>query len=227
MVPRARRGHLATLAAAALTALSWGAPLAVAALTDRSPRLEKLVINPADSSRAAREGLRPGDLPSGWTGGRASTANDLPPDCAWQDYSAYTITGQAEDDFRHGPITGLLTGSAEVLSGVQIFATPAQAAGDLAVDKRPGTAECEGKTAGSIGTAATVLFARRLAGPSVGSDRVAYLIAVRVGANVIYVSLLEFVRGRSLGTLIALNPGSPQKQVSALAQLMDRRMRAA
>jgi hypothetical protein len=183
----------------------------------RDPPLEKLALRPADAALARKALVRVDDLASGWQGGPIDRPSGTPPDCPWQDYSAYTMTGRAGAVFAYP--------GAQLQSNVQVFATRAQALGDYAVDTRAGTAKCEGKRlAGAIGAGATLVSAREVPAPKVGDRATAYRWVIKVGANVIYVAAIEFVRGRSIAGVFAVNVGRELRGTDVLARTMDLRL---
>src|SRR3954452_12207825 len=104
--------RLAALATS-LVACLVVADTAAAASAARSPRLERLALRAADVKLARKSIIRASDLTAAWKGGESKAGNDDAPDCAWQDFSRFTITGQAESDFG-------LTG-ARIISQVQVF----------------------------------------------------------------------------------------------------------
>src|SRR4051812_47571463 len=103
----------------------------------RNPRLEQLRPRAADMRLARGAVLRPADIGAGWMAQASKPDADAPPDCAFQDYSRFTLTGQAQRQYT-------LRG-ASVLSRVEVFATGAQARDDFAIDSDPRTARCEGE----------------------------------------------------------------------------------
>jgi hypothetical protein len=180
-----------------------------------SPRVQKLAPTPADTRAAKAATLRLSDLTSGWKGGSAKPDNSAP-DCK-KNFSAYTITGDAEADFTQG--------AAAITSTVQFFPNRQQALGDFGVDTPPGIAACEGAALRSgIGSSAKLVFARQVAPPKVGDHAAAYAFAVRVHGTEFFIDVINFVRGRAYGSLITLDPDAPLPGSTLLATLMDRRL---
>jgi hypothetical protein len=67
----------------------------------RDPRQEKLAPRAVDAKRAVNAVVRLSDLTPDWKGGVVNSSGDGDmPSCPWQDYSAFTITGQAVSTFR-------------------------------------------------------------------------------------------------------------------------------
>ena len=162
--------------------------------------------------------LRLSDLTRGWNGGSAKPS-DSPPDCK-KNFSAYTITGNAEADFTQG--------YAAITSTVQLFPSRRQALGDFHVDTPSGIAVCEGATLRSgLGASAKLVFARQVSPPKVGDHAAAYAFAVRVNGSEFFIDVINFVRGRAYGSLITLDPDAPLPGSTLLATLMDKRLRAA
>jgi hypothetical protein len=209
---------------AALTALSIAVSVAVVAAAGgagvkRSPRLEQLAPRAADVRLARKALIRAADLTAGWKGGVAKGGNDEAPDCAWQDFSAFTITGEAESDFGRS--------GARLISQAQVFARRADAVGDFRVDTRQGTAECEGRVfAKALGDAVKLVSARPLAAPNVGDRAAAYRFVLRSGSTLIYFHVIEFVRGRTLAGIAAFSVGASIEGLESLARLMDVRLQS-
>jgi hypothetical protein len=195
------------------------AVMAVSATAARSPRLEKLAPNAADTATAKQADVKLSDLVSGWTGGTAKPNTSSAPDCPGQDYSPFTLTGAGETSFTHSV--------ARIVSLVEVFPSHAQAIGDFHVDGLTGTAECEGAVfRKAFGAKAKLVSAKEVTAPSVGDTAIAFQIAVKVGANTFYVNVIEFVRGRTIGALITLNPTSPLVGRETLVRLMDARLQS-
>jgi hypothetical protein len=161
--------------------------------------------------------LRLSDLTSGWKGGSTKPDNS-PPDCN-KNFSAYTITGAAEEDFTQG--------AAAITSTVQFFPSRKQALGDFGVDTPPGIAECEGSALrAELGPTAKLVFARQAAPPKVGDHAAAYDFAVRVNGIEFFIDVINFVRGRAYGSLITLDPYAALPGSTLLVKLMDQRLTA-
>jgi hypothetical protein len=183
-----------------------------------SPKAQKLAPIPADTQLAKSATLRLSDLTSGWKGGSTKPDNS-PPDCN-KNFSAYTITGNAEEDFTQG--------AAALTSTIQLFPNAQQALGDFGVDTPSGAARCEGAALRSaIGSSAKLVFARQVASPNVGTRAAAYDFAVQVNGVTFYIDVINFVRDRAYGSLITLDPDAALPGSTLLAKLMDQRLIAA
>jgi hypothetical protein len=192
----------------------------------RHPRLEQLALAAADMSLARNAVLRGADLGSGWVARAAKPDDNAAPDCPGQDYSRFTITGQAEAQY-----TKL---GASVLSRVEVYETRKQALGDFAVDERPGTAACEGAAIRAqvakqaTGLRVSLLSATQLPGPDVGQRSIAFRIVLGLrgsGRSVkVYVDLIGFVRDRAAASVVVLAPGLPPKGNALLAKTIDTRL---
>jgi hypothetical protein len=206
-----------------LLTLAAGLVLAAAA-SARNPRLEQLALRAADMDLARSAVLRSGDLGSGWTTAAIKPDGTAPPDCRGQDYSKFTITGQAQ--------TKSTKSGASVISRVEVYRSRADAFGDFAVDARPGTAACEGaairKEWASSGLAVRLLSARELRAPKLGQRSIAFRIVLgvrRAGKEIrVYIDLLGFVRDRVAASVIVLAPGVPPKGNDVLARTIDARL---
>jgi len=184
---------------------------------ERSPRLEHLALRAADVKLARKAIIRASDLASNWKGGEAKAGNNDAPDCSWQDFSPFTITGQAESDFG-------LTG-ARIISQAQVFARRAHAVGDFRLDTREGTAACEGRVfAKALGHAVKLVSAQSLAPPKIGDHAAAYRFVLRTGSTLIYFHVIEFVRDRTLAGVAAFSVGGTMHGLDDLARLMDTRL---
>lgn len=191
----------------------------------RNPRLEHLALRPVDMDLARGAVLRAGDL-DGWRQIPGKAQDDAAPDCPGQDYSAFTITGQAQSHFRRG--------GASALSRVEVYRSPRQARGDFAVDARPGTARCEGaairaQVAKQVkGLTVRLASARQLRGPKVGQRSLAFRIVLdlkaKQAAQKLYVDLIGFVRDRALASVVLVAPGGPAADGAALARAIDARL---
>jgi hypothetical protein len=183
----------------------------------RSPRLETLDYRAADTKLAQKAVVRMSDLATGWKGGSTTTSNDDPPNCPWQDYSKFTITGEAGTEFSQGV--------ASVLSQVEVFETKAHALGDFQVDTNPGTAKCLGRAlAKSIGGGTTLVSAQSVTPPKVGERATALRLVFKSGSSKIYLDVIAFVRGRAVAAVAAFNVGRALRDVDALARAMDLRL---
>jgi hypothetical protein len=185
----------------------------------RSPRLETLAYRAPDTKLAQGAVIRRSDLAAGWTGGPIDSRDDDPPDCPWQDYSDFTITGEAGSRFTQGVAT--------VATQVEVFRTKAQARGDFRVGTRSGTAGCEGRVlAKSIGHGTTLVSAKVVAPPSVGERATALRFVFKNGATRIYLDAVAFVRGRAVAVVSTFNTGRALGDVDVLARLMDVRLQS-
>jgi hypothetical protein len=205
--------------------LTLGAALVLtAAASARNPRLEQLALRPADVDLAKSAVLRGSDLGSGWTTAAMKPNDTSPPDCPGQNYSKFTITGQAQ--------TRSTRTGASVISRVEVYRSRAGALGDFAIDARPGTAACEGEAVrkgwASGGLAARLISAREVPGPKLGQRSIAFRIVLgvsRAGKEVrVYIDLLGFVRDRVAASVIVLAPGVPPKGNDVLARTIDARL---
>jgi hypothetical protein len=207
---------LVVIAALALTATA----------SARNPRLEQLALEKADMQLAKNALLRAGDLGSGWTTQPSKPAADSPPDCPGQNYSKFTITGQAQTQF-----TKL---GASVLSRVEIYKSRADARGDFAVDTKPGTAACEGAAVRrqvakqATGTQVSLVSAKQLPRPKVGQRSLAFEIVLNLrsgGKNArAYIDLVGFVRDRAAASVVIFAPGAAPKGNAVLARIVDARL---
>jgi hypothetical protein len=209
-LPRAVVGLLsAVIGAAILTAAAAGA---------QGPRNEKLALTPAGTALAKAASAQRSDLGAGWSGGAVPATSD-PPDCPWQDYSAFTLQGRADAQFLHG--------DSALLSEIAVFPDAGQAQGDIAVNAKPGTAACEGKAiAKSISPSAKVLVAKRVAAPAVGQRAVEYAFAIKGSPATLNARVLFFTEGRvqaRIGTISVA--GSSVPPIAKVAQAIDRRIR--
>jgi hypothetical protein len=200
-----------------------------AAASGRNPRLEKLALRQPDMQLARNALLRAGELGPGWATHTSKPDESSPPDCPGQDYSRFTITGQAQTQF-----TKL---GASVLSRVEVYKSRAQAVGDFAVDARPGTAACEGAAVRrqvakeATGVAVTLVSAKQLPGPKVGQKSIAFQIVLnlrRAGKDLkVYVDLIGFLRDRAAASVVIVAPGTAPKGTAVLARAVDARLQGA
>ncbi len=195
---------------------------------ERSPRLERLALTPADNRLAAGAQVRKSDLagiPPGWLP-LSTTPDNAAPVCSWQDYAAYTLTGRAEADFQptkvgHAGFVG---------SSVDILATPADANGKFTVDTHPGTGACEAEALRkAFGSSLKTTSARQLKLDNLGDHAVGYAFAYEQPNGTpkrIYVTIIEFVEGRGIATLSTTDfdtNGSMATRLT-LAHLIDKRL---
>jgi hypothetical protein len=189
--------------------------LTASASGSSSSKVQKLALTPTDTKVAKSATLRLSDLTSGWKGGSAKP-NNSPPDCG-KNFSAYTITGNAEADFTQG--------AAAITSTIQLFPNLQQALGDFRVDTPPGIAACVGASLRKgLGPSAKLVFARQVTPPKVGSQAAAYDFAVRVNGVKFFIDVINFVRGRAYGSLITLDPYAALPGSTLLANFMDQRL---
>jgi hypothetical protein len=183
----------------------------------RDPRLEKVALRASDGRLAQKGLVRLTDLASGWQGGPVSRDAGGSPDCPWQDYSAYTMTGRAISEFRQA--------GAQLMSSVQVFTSHAQALGDYGVDTRNGTAKCEGEQLRkAFGPNAKLVSAGEIRAPDVGERATAFRWVIKLGSNTIYLEAIEFVRGRAIGGMFAANVGRVLRGTDVLVRAMDLRL---
>lgn len=167
--------------------------------------------------------LHGADLGTGWAT-RTVQPDTAAPDCAWQNYSKFTITGRAQ--------TRSTKSGASVTSRVEIYRSRADALGDFAVDARPGTAACEGAALvqawSTRGIPTKLLSARPLPAPKLGQRSLAFRIVLgvtRSGHQLrIYIDLIGFVRDRTVASVVVLAPGLPPKGDAVLARTIDLRL---
>jgi len=192
----------------------------------RNPRLEHLALEPADMESARNAVLRASDLGKGWTATVENARDDSAPDCAFQDYSKFTITGEAQTRFSQS--------GASVVSRVEVYKSRADANGDFGVDTRPRTATCEGRAIRdgfakqAPGMTVTLTSAKQLASPIVGERSVAFRIVLTLKQQArtlkLYIDLIGFVRDRAAASVVVVAPATPAKGAATLARVMDARL---
>jgi hypothetical protein len=194
----------------------------------RNPRLERLAPRPADMELAQATVLRAADLGAGWAAHASKLDDTSPPDCAFQDYSSFTITGQAQRQYTRP--------SASVLARVEVYATGAQARGDFAIDLDRRTARCEGEAlrarfATQSGRRVTLRSAQRLRPPALGDRSLAYRIVLDLHGTSstlpLYVELVAFVRDRVAASVVVVTSSSPARGVASLVRAIDTRLQRA
>jgi hypothetical protein len=193
----------------------------------RDPRLEQLALRAVDMELAQSAVVNGADLGSGWKKVAIPAQDNEPPDCPGQNYSPYTITGQAATRFDRQ--------TTSLLSRVEVYSSRAHARGDFGVSTRAGTAACEGRVLRAAfekqvkGSTVTVVSAKQQAGSGVGERSIVFRIVLRVKTKTtsfpLYVDLIGFVRDRSAGSVVAISPGRPVAGLAKLAALMDSRLR--
>lgn len=192
----------------------------------RNPRLEHLALRPADMALAKRAVVQKAELGTQWHQVATASGDEAAPDCPWQNYSRYTITGQSETHFENR--------GAAVHSRVELYPSHAQALGDFGVDARPGTAACEGKAIrkqvakGSPSLKVSLVSAKQVPGPKVGDRSIEYKIELALKAPTgtvhLYVDLIGFVRGRAAASVVVVSPIRPLAGGNELASLVDGRL---
>ena len=200
--------------------------LLAATAAARSPRVEQLALTQADPAAAKSAVLRASDLGTAWTAKVENARDDSAPDCPFQDYSRFTITGEAQTRFSQQ--------GASVVSRVEVYKSKADAAGDFGVDTRPRTAQCEGRVIrasfakASPGTKVTLESAKLTAAPKIGQRSVAMriVLGVRAGSRTlrVYIDLIGFVRDRAAASIVVVAPGVPAKGAAQLARIVDARL---
>jgi hypothetical protein len=189
------------------------------ATAGRSPRLERIALRGPDMMQVRSATVRLSDLIAGWKGGTVNPNNDSSPDCSSQNFSPFTITGQAESDYHHG-VTLLI-------SLANMYPSTAQSLGDFTVGTQAGTVECEGGAfRKAFGGSARLVSARQITAPKVGQHAAAFEYIVKTGKTTFYSQVIQFVRGRALGALISVNPGHPLAGPMMLARVMDERLQS-
>jgi hypothetical protein len=118
------------------------------------------------------------------------------------------------------------TGS-QLQSSVQAFATGADALGDFTRDTQPGSTRCVGETfVKAFGSSAKLGSAKKIVAPRVGEHVAAFRWVIRIGANVVYLDVVEFVRGSTVGGIFAASVGGAFQGVDILARVMDVRLQS-
>jgi hypothetical protein len=207
-----------------VAALAMTAPVAA-----RNPRLERLSLSSADMRSAAAGLLRQADLanvPPGWRS-LSTTPDNGEPVCAWQNYSAYTLTGRAVGDFQ--PVK---VGDAGFIgSSVDVYRSAADALGKFTVDLHPGTASCEGEALRkAFGATLKTVSARQLQISTLGEHAVGYEFVyaqAKRSPSRIFVDLIEFVRGRDVALLetTSFNKAGNTATRLSLARIIDGRLK--
>jgi hypothetical protein len=165
-------------------------------------------------------------IPPGWLH-LSTTPDNAAPACPWQDYANYTVTGRGEADFQPTKVGH----AAFVGSSVDILATPADAIGTFTIDTHPGTAACKAEALRkAFGTSLKTTSARRLAIAHLGDHAVRYAFTYEQPNGTpkrIYVTIIEFVRGRGVATLSTTDFDAPGDMATRLklARLIDERLK--
>jgi len=198
-----------------------------AALAATDPRDEQERLRPADMALARRTTLKATDLASGWKRMPAPAEDDDSKCAAFDpDVSAFTITGKAQSVFaRQG---------GAVFSTVEVYATRAQAVGDLRTAAKPALAKCirqafETGFARAAGGRARTISSQMVPAPRVGERSALYrlvgTLTVQGQTIRVYMDVLAFQRGRSITALLSSGFGGPIRGQTALARLIAARMR--
>jgi hypothetical protein len=209
---------------AALSALS-----VVAAAGARDPRDEQERLRPADMNAAKASLIRLADLNSGWKRDKKPNDDDSN-NCPGfnPDFSRFVITGKADAAFVH-------PAGAWLISGTEIYASHAHAAGDFRLGARPGLAKClrymlEHETAKEIDPAVRVrvLSSRMVPAARIGERTARFQLVARftgpARSLTMYVDVFAFLKGRSIGFLMTMSVTQPIRDGGKLARVMLARM---
>ena len=203
---------------------------ATAAAGGTDPRAEKIRLQPADMALAKQSVLRQSDVGPDWTRVRTQKRNGGQFACASfrPDYSAFTVTGQAWATFR-------LAAGAQVDSTVAVFKSKVQAAGDFRLGARPSLAGCFAQQLRQAfsrypeGVKGRLLSSTMVRAPKIGDRSAAYAITARLTGNgtslPVFVDVLAFQRGRSIGALVFTGLGSRLPSQRYYAAAIDNRLR--
>ena len=199
-----------------------------AASAASDPREERQRLTRADTALAKRTTVRLSDLARGWRRVATPSDDDTPTSCPGfnPDFSRFTITGKAQSTFEHPQ-------GAQIASGIEVFATRAQAAGDFRLGARPALARClrylVNRQFAKTGVRATVRSSRMVAAPRVGTRAAAYRLLAEVQARTnvvrIHLDMLVLQRGRSIAVLVFTGVRAPIRGQAQLARVVARRMR--
>lgn len=212
-----------------LVALLAVLALVPAALAATDPRAEKQRLNAADMALAKRATLQRADLGSVWREIAPSSSEASVPNCPGYapDFSRFTITGKSHSAFQ-SPM------GATIYSNVEVYRSRAEAVGDFKLGARPALARCleivldKGLPAGR-GFTVEVVSSRQIAAPRVGERAAAYRLIAEVTAGSaqleLYVDVLVFQRGRSIGGLISTGAFQPVARQAAIARAVASRLR--
>jgi hypothetical protein len=195
------------------------------------PRAERVRLTAADTALAKRTILRRTDLAAGWRAVPSSSDDSSRMSCPGYDpdFSAFTITGKATSTFGH-PAGG------SIVSGIEVYASRADAVGDFRVGAQPGATKCMrttfeqalASTAGS-GVNVTITSSRTVPAPHVGERSMAVRIVGDVSAGgqhvPLYMDVIAFQRGRSIATLAYAGANRRIAGQATLARVVDARMR--
>jgi hypothetical protein len=201
-------------------------PCAVGATSKFTPERQRL--NAADVRLAKKVALKRSDLGADWnafTYGDSAAGDDALTSCPGfdLDLSRYTITGRAASAFR-------TTGGTSVASGVEVYPSRAQAAGDFraatthskllgcfraAFEKSLRKERQEGLTMELVSVA-------RRSFPRIGQQTFAFRTVTRVGASGVsvnvYLDLVTLQRGRTIVALTFISPLEPFGDQGAIAR---------
>jgi hypothetical protein len=200
-----------------LVALVVGSLVAASTAAARSPRSEKLKLAAADVAHARQGLIRLADLSAGWRSVRSAPSRGDVPQCPWQNYSALTTTADETADFS--------TRGAQLESRVEVLRTRGDALSVFRIDTKPGTAKCLGEELRkAFGAGAKLVAAKVVPGSRIADRTVRFRWTIGIGENRVEVVGIEFVRGRTIGSVVASVVGQPPSGVDALAKLMDSRL---
>lgn len=194
----------------------------------RDPRLERQRLTPTDMRLAKSAVLRRADLASGWRALAIPAQEDRRLTCPGfdPDFSAFTITGKAVSAFAHPDGASLTT-------AMEVYRSRADAAGDFRTGTTSGVVRCLRdvleRALGSSPVPVRVRSSSQVAAPRLGDRSAAYRVVAALDANgrtvPLYLDVLVFGRGRSLGSLMAVSAFRPLGARTALARTMLARMR--
>jgi hypothetical protein len=203
-----------------------------AAVAAPDPRDEQRRIAPADQSLARAGLLRRADLRAGWrkVTDRPDNSDDTRCPGYNPDMSAFTITGEAESHFRHAA-------GGSIDSFVEVYSSEGDARGDFRAGAKPALAKCLRKVitdeieSDTSGVQGTVVSSRMLRTPRICgcSGTAAYRLVTEVRSGNrrvrVFMDLLVFQKGRSIGGLMITTGLTPLRDRLVLAQLMANRLR--
>jgi hypothetical protein len=193
----------------------------------RDPRAEQVRLKPSDVALAKRVTVKAGDLGAGWTKKPFPGGDDESIQCPElnADFSKFTITGKARSAFDAGTV--------QVMSGVEVYKSHADAVGDFRAGAKPQFATClrrdiERELASS-GLPIRITSARVITAPRVGENRIAFRVVARVDtgsapANV-YSDVVAFQRGRSIAAVSFMSAYKPYAGQAKVAAAVAARMR--
>lgn len=202
--------------------------VASVAVAAGDPHAEQERLRSTDMALAKRATVKLSDLAAGWKR-LPAPPEDGDSKCPGfdPDLSAFTITGKARSLFSR-------VGGGAVLSAVEVYETRAQAVGDFRAGAKPAAAGClrhafEVDFARGAGGRARATWSRMVTAPSLGERSVQYRLVGTLTLNgrrlPIYMDLLAFQRGRSLGVLFSTGIYGRIRGQTILARVMASRMR--